>query len=102
MGTAEGVANEPPWVRPSGVGGPYSLLNREHPVERDFRPKLLLVGDNDAVVHLSGDEAFEHPQEMVRRDTEHRGAEAAELIERIDRAPGRHFTCEAIDEVDLG
>jgi hypothetical protein len=27
-------------------------MNREHPIERDLRPVLLLVGDDDPVVHL--------------------------------------------------
>ena len=63
---------------------------------------LLLVRDDDAVVHLARDEAFEHPQQMVRRDAEHRRAEAAELVERKDRALGRDFAREAVDEVDLG
>ena len=63
---------------------------------------LLVVGDDDAVVDLAVDEAFEHPQQMVRRDAEHRRAEAAELIEREHGALGRTCAREAIDEVDLG
>ena len=63
---------------------------------------LLVVGHDDAVVDLAVDEAFENPQQMVRRDAEHRRAEAAELIEREHGAVGLHLLREAIDEVDLG
>ena len=78
------------------------LLNRQHAVERDLRPVLLLVGHDDAVVHLAVDEAFEHPEQVVRRDAEHRRAQAAELIEREDGAVGLHSAREPVDQVDLG
>src|SRR2546430_489348 len=79
-----------------------TLGDRKHPVERDLRPVLLRVGNDDAVVHVAVDEAFEHPQQMVRRDPEHRRAKAPELIERQHGALGRDLAREAVHEVDLG
>ena len=63
---------------------------------------LLLGGNDNPIVHLAGHEAFEGPQQMIRRDPEHRRAQAAELIERQHGSVGLHVRREAIDEVDLG
>ena len=49
---------------------------------------LLIVGNDDAVVDLAVNQPFEHPEQVVRRDAEHRRAEAAELIERQDGPVG--------------
>ena len=57
-------------------------MNGKHPIERDLRPVLLLVGHDDSVVHLAFDEPFENPEQMVRRHAEHRRAQAPELVER--------------------
>src|SRR5262249_39726113 len=78
------------------------LLNRQHAVERDLRPVLLILGHDDAVVHLAVDETFENPQQVIRRHAEHRRAETTELIEREHRALGAHLLRETIDEMDLG
>src|SRR6266581_6935927 len=59
----------------------WELLDRQHPIEGDARPVLLIVGNDDAVMHASGDQLFKNPEEVVRRHAEHRRAEAAELIE---------------------
>src|SRR5215510_8583462 len=57
------------------------LRNRQHPFERDAVPVLLLVWNNDSVVHATLAELVENPEQMVGRDAEHRRTEAAELIE---------------------
>src|SRR2546427_1577614 len=77
------------------------LLDRQHAIERDLRPVLAIVGNDDAVVNLAVDEAFEDPQQMIRRDAEHRGTEAAELIERVHGPLRLDFTREPVDEMNL-
>ena len=57
---------------------------------------LLLVGNDDPVVDSSVHELFENPEQVVRRDAEHRRAETAELIERDDGALGRGLECGVI------
>ena len=79
-----------------------ALLNGEHPIEGDLGPVLLAVGNHDAVVHLTVDEPFERPQQMIRRHAEHGRAEAAELIEGQHGTVGLHLMGEAIDEMNLG
>ena len=49
------------------------------------------------------DQAFEHPQQVVGRDAEHRRAQAAHLVERQHgHALRRHLGGEAVHQVDLG
>src|SRR5207302_1836439 len=62
-------------------GGWDVLPNRQHAVECDARPVLLIVSDDDAVMDASLDQLFKNPEQMVRRHAEHRRAEAAELVE---------------------
>src|SRR5688572_3964 len=57
------------------------LVNGKHPIERDLRPVLLLVGDDDSVVYVSLQQPFENPEQVVRRHAEHRRAQTPELIE---------------------
>src|SRR5678816_1437919 len=78
------------------------LLNRQHSVERDLRPVLLIVGNRDAVVHATFDQLFKNPEQMVWRHAEHRRAETTKLIERHDTAVGGNFLRKAIDEVHFG
>src|SRR5437762_609732 len=68
-----------------------ALADRQHAIEGDLRPVLLLVGHGDAVVHAALDQLFNNPEQVVWRDAEHRRAETTELIERDDRAIGRDF-----------
>ncbi len=78
---------------------PTPSMNGKHPIERDLRPVLLLVGNSDSVVNLTLEKAFEHPQQMVRGNAEHRRAQAPELIEGEHRLPGFHALRKSIDEV---
>src|SRR2546426_7408289 len=77
-------------------GGWELLSNRQHAVERDAGPVLLIVGNDDAVVDASLDQLIENPEQVVRRDAEHGRAEAAELIERDDGTVGSNFPRQAI------
>ena len=79
-----------------------TLLDRQHPIERDPRPVLLVVGHDDAVVDAPVDQLLEDPEQVVRRHAEHRRAEAAELIERQHGALGRELVGQAVHEVHLG
>src|SRR3954453_13058705 len=78
--------------------GPYRLPDRQHPIQRDLGPVLLLRGDADAVVDLAVHQPFEHPEQMIGRNAEHRRAEAAEGVEREHRAIWRDFVRETVDE----
>src|SRR5437899_10055984 len=95
------TSRAPRYASAPGAQRFITLLNRQHAVERNFRPVFALVRDDDAVSDLAFDEPFERPQQMIGRDAEHRGAEATELIEREYRAVGVHLVSEAIDEVDF-
>src|SRR6185436_17731252 len=48
-----------------GIGS--GLANRQHPIEGDLRPLLLIVGDDDLIVDAAFDQLFENPEQMVRR-----------------------------------
>ena len=76
-------------------------MDGEHPIQRDLGPVLLGVRHDDAVVHLAFDEPLENPEQVVGRHAEHRRAEAAELVEREDRAARGQLVGESIDEVNL-
>src|SRR4051812_32760525 len=65
-------------------------LNRQHAVERDLRPVLLVIWNDDAVMDFAVEQSFEGPEQMIRRHAEHRRAKAAELIERQDGAIRLH------------
>src|SRR5688572_32512655 len=77
------------------------LRDREHTVEGNFIPVLLLVGYDDAVVHAPFDQLFENPEQMIRRHTEHRRAEAPELIQRDHRLVRRDLVRKPVHEVDF-
>src|SRR6188474_185103 len=74
----------------------------QHSIERKFREGLGGLGYGDAVIEFAVDEAIEHPQQVVRRDPEHRRAQAAERVERRHRPRRRQRPCQPIDEMDLG
>src|SRR5205807_1921778 len=79
-----------------------SLIDaRQHAVEGDLGPVFLVFGDDDAVVHLTINEPFQDPEQMVRRHTEHRRAEAADGIERKHGLAGLHHLCEPIYQMQL-
>src|SRR6185369_12548982 len=78
------------------------LLNRQHSVESDLRPALLIVGDRDAVVHAAFGQLFKNPKQVVWRHAKHRRAETTKLIERHDTALGCNVLREPVDEVHLG
>src|SRR5262245_37815080 len=63
-----------------------ALRDRQHSIQGDLRPVLLFVRNDDTVVDASFDQLFENPEEVVRRNPEHRRAEAPELVERDDGA----------------
>src|SRR5262252_7853899 len=79
-------------------GASRGLADRQHPIERDLRPVLAIVGHDDAVVDDAVDQPFEGPEQMVRRDAEHRRAEAAELIERQYGPLGRDLARQPVHE----
>src|SRR5215212_4604061 len=52
------------WELASGSGlelgvDAFRLLDGKHPIERHLRPVLLLVGDDDAIVHAALDELLD-------------------------------------------
>src|SRR5580698_351197 len=98
---SEKAIERPPYRRYNHWIVLQRLPDRQHAIQRDARPLLLLVGHDDPVVHLARHEPFEHPQQMIRRHPEHRRAQAAELIEREDGAVGRDLLREAVDEMDF-
>ena len=77
-------------------------MNLQHAIERHPRPALGLVGHDDLVVDRALEQPFEDPEQVVRRHAEHRRAQAAERIERHDRAVGRELVRQAVDQMDLG
>ena len=72
------------------------------PIERDARPVLLFVWDDDPIVRPPFHQLLENPQQVVRRDAEHRRAEASKPIERDDGAPGRELVREAVYQMHFG
>src|SRR4029453_4498281 len=78
------------------------LLNRQHPVESDLRPVLLIVGDRNAVMHAAFDQLFKNPEQVVWRHAKHLRAQAPKLTGRTNTPIRCYFLREAIDEVHLG
>ena len=60
------------------------------------------LGHDDQVVDAAGDELLHDPQQVVRRDAEHRRAQAAELIQRQHGPVGRDLVRQAVHEMHLG
>ena len=58
--------------QPPATSYRHQLLNRQHPIQRDAVPVLLVVGHDDSVVDAALDQLFEDPQQVVRRHAEHR------------------------------
>src|SRR5688572_29975722 len=77
------------------------LADRQHALERDAIPVLLLFGDNDSVVYAPLDKLFENPEQVIGRYPEHRRTETPELVERDDGSAGRKLLSEAVDEVNF-
>ena len=53
-------------------------------------------------MHRAVEQAFEDPEQVIRRHAEHRRAQAAERIERDDGAVRRELVREAVDQMNLG
>ena len=94
-------------VRMSGSNGlaspcPRGLLtDREHALEGYPGVSRGCFVDDDAVSHLSFDEAVEHPGEVSQVDAEHRRAGTHERVEG-DHGPVRVLARQAVYEMDLG
>src|SRR5690606_12475315 len=74
----------------------------QHSIECQPGKALLWLGHDDLVVDLPLDQTFERPQQMIRRYTEHRRAEASERIECLDVDVGRDLARQTVDEMNLG
>ena len=80
-----------------------ALPNLQHPVQCRFRPILHVVLHFYLVDHIAFREIFQHPAQMLRRDTEHGGAQAAGIVEGNDFLPFRgKLLAHAVYEVDFG
>ena len=72
----------------------------QHPVQRDRGP--VFVGSGTTIdCGPRRRQPFEHPEQMIRRDAEHRRAEAAHRVERHDGARRRDLAREPVHEMDL-
>src|ERR1700719_1009793 len=76
------------------------LSQTQHAVESNPRVVAGALIDGDAVYNVALAQIFEHPEEMLRSDTEHRRAHANAGIERDDFVV-LQFLAEAVDEVDF-
>src|SRR6266481_9729710 len=76
------------------------LAQTEHAVEGNPRMVASAFVNGDAVHNIAFTEVFERPEEMLRGDAEHRGADANAGIER-DNLVALQFLAEAVDEMDF-
>src|ERR1700730_4401441 len=77
------------------------LAQTQHAVESNSREMTRSFIDRDAINDVSGDQVFQRPEEMLRRDAEHRGANTHAGVQGHDFAV-RHFFAEPVDEMNLG
>src|SRR5260370_33670524 len=76
------------------------IMEREHAVESKCRVVSSALIDGDAVDDVDFAEIFERPQEMLRGDAEHGGANANARVQRNDFVV-LQFLAEAVDEMDF-
>src|SRR5260370_37323919 len=76
------------------------LTQSEHAVESNARMVASALIDGDAVHDVALAQIFERPEEMLRGDAKHRGANTDAGIERNDFVV-LQFLAEAVDEVDF-
>src|SRR5713101_2521043 len=76
------------------------LSQTQHAVESNPRVVAGALIDGDAVHYVALAQIFEHPEQMLRSDTEHRRANADAGIERNDFVV-LQFLAEAVDEMDF-
>src|SRR6267143_297407 len=76
------------------------LAQTQHAVESNPRMVAGALVDGNAVDDVAFAQVFERPEEMLRSDAKHRGADANAGIERHDFVI-LQFLAEAVDEVDL-
>src|SRR5258708_4504880 len=76
------------------------LTQTQHAVESNPRIVARAFIDGNAVYNVAFAEVFERPEEMLRGDTKHGGADANAGIER-DHFVVLQFLAEAVDEVDF-
>src|SRR5467141_1805399 len=76
------------------------LTQSEHAVESNSRVVSSALIDGDAVDDVAFAQIFERPEEMLRGDAEHRGADANAGIQGNDFVV-LQFLAEAVDEVDF-
>src|SRR6267378_3836137 len=77
------------------------LAQTEHAVEGNSRMMASAFVNGDAVHNVALTQIFERPEEMLRGDAKHRGADANAGIER-DNFVALQFLAEAVDEVNFG
>src|SRR4029077_2337222 len=79
----------------------YTMLAQtEHAVESNPRMVAGALIDGDAVHDVALAQIFQRPEEMLRRDAEHRGADAHAGIDRNDSVVPQ-FLAQAVDEVNF-
>src|SRR6267378_2568653 len=77
------------------------LAQTEHAVEGNSRMMASAFVNGDAVHNVALTQIFERPEEMLRGDAKHRGADANAGIER-DNFVALQFLAEAVDKVNFG
>src|SRR5262245_41833559 len=76
------------------------LTQTKHAVEGHARVMACAFIDANSINNVASRKIFKRPQKMLRRDAEHRGANANTWIERNNFAVAQFFA-EAIDEMDF-
>src|SRR5882757_1169918 len=94
---------EQPALRKLGIKSLFYLMlaQSEHAVESNSRVVARTLVNGDAVDDVAFTEIFQRPEEVLRGDAEHRGADANARVKRDDFVVFQ-FLAEAIDEVDFG
>src|SRR6266481_4105663 len=77
------------------------LAQSEHAVESNARMVAGALVNGDAVDDIAFAEILERPEEVLRSNAEHRGANAHAAVERDDLVVSQ-FLAEAIDKMDFG
>src|SRR6185437_13381840 len=82
---------------------PTTLLDLQHSIQRYARPVLHVIANFDPVHDVAIHQVLQRPAQVLRGNSEHRGAQAAGVVQSDDFLPfRRELLAHAVDQVNFG